>query len=242
MIDSKKTRLGSAWETQMPENWKQLLQEEWCNPRFRDLAWFLETEYENQEILPDSDLLFTAFRLTPFDLVKVVILGQDPYHNPQYPHGLAFSVPPGTRIPVSLRNIFKEMATDLDVPIRDGGCLIDWAEQGVLLLNTCLTVRTGEPGSHSGHGWEVLTDRIIRLLSELKTNLVFILWGSHAIAKSPLIDKEKHLLICSSHPSHFSFERWCQESPPFKGSRPFSRTNAYLKDHEFPEIQWSDNP
>lgn len=240
MTDTRsRTKLGIAWDQQLPQDWKTLLTDEWSRSNFRDFARFLDTEYGHYDILPSDGLIFNAFRHTPFENVRVVILGQDPYPDRSFAHGLAFSVRPGVRIPLSLRNIFKELGTDLPVPLRQNGSLIDWAQQGVLLLNTCLTVRAGHPGSHAGRGWEPFTDRVIKLLSDQKEHLVFILWGSHAIKKDGLIDQSKHLILRSSHPSLRSWDKPCQEYPPFRNSKPFSQTNTYLVSHGLSEIQWA---
>ena len=212
---------------------------EWSDPAFRDFARFLDTEYNHYDILPSGSLIFNAFYRTPFEKVRVVILGQDPYPDRSAAHGLAFSVRPGVRIPLSLRNIFTEMSEDLSIPLRTNGSLLDWVEQGVLLLNTCLTVRCGCPGSHIGRGWESLTDRIIRLISDRKEHIVFILWGSHAISKDVLIDQSKHLILRSSHPSFRSCDRSCRGNPSFKNSHPFSRTNDYLRSYGLSEIKWT---
>ena len=240
MPDTYKTRLGNAWEEQLDPSWKILLADIWANPKFRDLALLLDLEYTHHDILPEQSLIFNALHLTPFDDVNVVILGQDPYPDPLYPHGLAFSVRPGVRLPLSLRNIFKELQDDLGGPLRSVGSLIDWAQQGVLLLNTSLTVRSNEPGSHANRGWEEFTDRVIRVLSEQKNNLVFVLWGSHAIRKAELIDKTRHLVLCSSHPSFRSADKPCGDYPPFRNSRPFSQINAYLAKNNLDEIKWAN--
>ena len=241
MTDTRiRTRLGIAWDQQLPQSWKDVLSEEWKYTAFRDFARSLDVEFEHHDILPSNGLLFNAFRHTPFEQVRVVVLGQDPYPDRSFAHGLAFSVRPGVRIPLSLRNIFKELSEDLSVPLRQNGSLTDWAQQGVLLLNTCLTVRAGHPGSHAGRGWEPFTDNVIRILSDKKEHLVFLLWGSHAIKKDVLIDQTKHLVLRSSHPSFRSCDKPCQEHPPFRNSKPFSQTNVYLVSHGLDEIQWSD--
>jgi len=233
------TILRRVWNTQLHPSWRDLLAPIWGKQQFQRLDGFLDDEYEHQVVLPDADLIFNAFNLTPFDAVRVVILSQDPYPNPEFAHGLAFSVAPGVRIPLSLLNVFKEISGDLHVPLRTDGSLLDWAQQGVLLLNTILTVRSGSPGSHADHGWELFTDRVITLLSEKKDHLVFLLWGAYAIRKSELIDASKHLLLCSSHPSFRSFDKTCGRHPPFLRSYPFSRTNAYLEHYHYTPIVWT---
>jgi uracil-DNA glycosylase len=178
-------------------------------------------------------LIFNAFNLTPFDKVKVVILGQDPYHGPGQAHGLSFSVPDGVPFPPSLQNIFKELHDDLGVPMARSGNLEKWAREGVLLLNASLTVRAGQAASHSRHGWEQFTDAAICALSERREHLVFILWGNYAIAKQALIDPTKHLILKSVHPSPLSASRG------FFGCHHFSQTNNYLEEHGIEPIDWS---
>jgi len=191
----------------------------------------ITVEQQEYNIFPPNKDVFNAFLYTPWEDVKVVILGQDPYHTKGFAMGLAFGVTPSTPIPKSLINIYKELEDDLGI-IRKNGCLIDWAEQGVLLLNTSLTVREGIPGSHSDIGWEQFTDNIIQTLSNEKEHLVFVLWGNHAIKKQKLIDNSKHYILTSPHPSPLSAHKG------FFGSKPFSKTNAYLVEHKIPEITW----
>ena len=215
-------------------SWLAVLKDEFEKPYMKDLRKFLQSEKElGQIVYPKNADIFRAFNDTPFDKVKVVILGQDPYHGPNQAHGLSFSVQKGIAIPKSLINIYKELATDIPGFVKPThGNLEDWAKQGVLLLNATLTVRAGEAASHQKKGWEVFTDEVIRQLSEKKKGIVFILWGAYAQSKIPLIDQSKHHIIKSVHPSPLSVERG------FWGSKPFSKTNAYLiKEHQTP-IDW----
>lgn len=203
-------------------NWKELLGAEWDKPYFKELQSFLDQEYAEHTIYPPREEVGSAFRLTPYDAVKVVILGQDPYHGPGQAHGLSFSVKPGVKIPPSLRNMFKELEDDLGCPIPSHGYLEKWAKQGVLLLNTVLTVRAGEANSHKGMGWERFTDTVIQTLSEREKQIIFVLWGKPAQAKLKLIDRTKHYIIQSTHPSPLSAHRG------FLGSRPYSQINEQL--------------
>ena len=216
----------------LPEAWREFLCDAVDAGSFRQLSSFLNAEYREQTVFPPLDDLFTAFRLTPPDRVKTVILGQDPYHDEGQAHGLAFSVRAGVRFPPSLRNIFKELNADLNLPVPKDGLLTPWAEQGVLLLNTVLTVRAHQPGSHRKHGWERFTDAVISRLSERSKHLIFILWGAPAQSKLPLIDRTKHTVICSAHPSPLSAHRG------FFGSRPFSAVNRDLAAHGMTPIVW----
>ena len=218
-------------ESLLPVAWRQFLEAVHTDP-WRKLSVFLTQEYHEQTVFPPLDDLFTAFRLTSPGQVKVVILGQDPYHDLGQAHGLAFSVRAGVRFPPSLRNIFKELHSDLNLPVPESGELTKWAEQGVLLLNTVLTVRAHQPGSHQKHGWETFTDAVIAGLSRKKDHLVYVLWGGPAQAKQPLIDKSKHTVICSAHPSPLSAHRG------FFGSRPFSAVNRDLSAHGMKSIDW----
>lgn len=219
--------------------WAEALADEFAGERMRRLGEFLRAEKAahasgaGEPVYPPGHLIFNAYDTTPFDRVRVVILGQDPYHGPGQAHGLCFSVPEGVPHPPSLQNIFKEMASDLGVPPPKSGDLSGWARQGVMLLNTTLTVRRGTPFSHVGQGWEEFTDSTIRRLSEGRTGLVFVLWGSHAQKKLPLIDTSKHLVLKSAHPSPLSAYRG------FFGSKPFSQINAYLRSRGEPEIDWA---
>lgn len=215
-------------------NWLRHLQPEFEKDYLKNLKKYLKNEYENgKTIFPKGSEYFAALNLTPFDKVKVVILGQDPYHGPNQAHGLCFSVKEGVRFPPSLQNIFKELKSDLNIDPPDHGCLNKWAEQGVLLLNSVLTVEEGKAASHQGRGWEQFTDRIIELLNSQKENVVFILWGSYAQKKGQYIDRSKHLVIESVHPSPLSVHRG------FFGSKPFSKTNTYLKSKGIKEIDWN---
>ncbi len=217
----------------MPYSWSQLIEEESAKPYFRELQSFLKTQRKNQEVFPPEKEVFSAFELTPFENVKVVVLGQDPYHGDGQAHGLSFSVKKGIKIPPSLANIYKELHADLGVKIPEHGNLEKWAKQGVLLLNTVMTVRKAEAGSHQGKGWEIFTDRVIEVLSTQKSGLVFILWGSPSQKKASKVNPEHHHLILSPHPSPLSSYRG------FFGSKPFSRTNEFLKNSGQYPIEWS---
>lgn len=214
------------------ESWYRVLREQFEAPYFADLKSFLVEEKQHYAVYPPGKLIFNAFNLTPFDKVKVVILGQDPYHGPGQAHGLSFSVPDGVQFPPSLLNIFKELNNDLGIPMAHSGNLEKWAREGVLLLNASLTVRAGQAASHSRHGWEAFTDAAIRALSEEREHLVFILWGNYAIAKRALIDPFKHLILTSVHPSPLSASRG------FFGCHHFSKTNNYLIEHNIEPIDW----
>jgi uracil-DNA glycosylase len=213
-------------------SWKQHLHAEFDKPYWTALTEFVRAEYAAGPCCPPGKDIFRAFDLTPFDKVKVVILGQDPYHTPGAAMGFCFSVPDGNRAQPSLQNIFKELASDLGAQ-RTRTDLSDWAEQGVFLLNAVLTVRAREAGSHAGKGWETFTDTAIRTLSEEREGLVFILWGSYAIAKKALIDTNRHLVLTSPHPSPFSAHKG------FFGSKPFSRANDYLQAAGKAPIDWA---
>jgi len=215
-------------------SWLAVLQEEFEKPYMINLKKFLQNEKDARQIVyPKNADIFRAFNDTPFDKVKVVILGQDPYHGPNQAHGLSFSVPKGIVIPKSLINIYKELATDIPGFIKPThGNLEEWAKQGVLLLNATLTVRAGEAASHQKKGWEIFTDEVIHKLSEKRIGLVFILWGAYAQSKIPLIDQNKHHIIKSVHPSPLSVERG------FWGSKPFSKANAYLEKEGEKPIDW----
>ena len=216
------------------ESWRHQLGEQFELPYMRSLEAFLEAERSaGKEIFPPESLTFNALNSTPFEQVRVVILGQDPYHGPGQAHGLSFSVQPGVAIPPSLTNIYKELYADVSAVPPMHGCLESWAEQGVLLLNAVLTVEKGNAGAHQGKGWETFTDTVIRKLNEQREHLVFILWGSYAQKKGCFIDQSKHCVLTSVHPSPLSAHRG------FFGSKPFSRCNAYLKSQGLPEISWS---
>lgn len=227
-------------EVAIEPSWKARLGKEFEEPYFKELTSFVKEEYTKATVYPHPKNIFKAFELTPFEEVKVVILGQDPYHGPKQAHGLSFSVVEGVRNPPSLQNIFKELETDSS-PCGDfvsphmadkSGDLSRWARQGVLLLNATLTVRAGTANSHQGKGWEHFTNAVIRTLSEERENLVFILWGNYAKAKGAHIDRTKHLVIESAHPSPLSAHNG------FFGSKPFSRTNEYLIAHHIHPIHW----
>lgn len=213
-------------------DWKNLLKDEFEKDYFINLTNFLNSEYTNQTIFPKKSNIFNALNFTPYYNVKVVILGQDPYHGPNQSHGLSFSVNPNIKIPPSLRNIFKELNSDLGCYIPNNGYLKKWADQGVLLLNTVLTVRSGEPNSHKNKGWEIFTDEIISLVNEKTEPIVFILWGNPSIKKKSLITNKKHLILTSAHPSPLSASRG------FFGSKPFSKTNDFLKSINNTLIDW----
>lgn len=214
-------------------SWKQALVEEFKLPYFASLTEMVRSAYLGKEpVYPAPKNIFRAFELCPFETVKVVILGQDPYHGAGQAHGLSFSVPPGVRVPPSLQNIYKELRDDLGVPIREDGDLTRWAKQGVLLLNATLTVSAGKPGSHQGLGWETFTDAVVRTLSEEREHLVFMLWGRYAHDKGAHVDESKHLVLRAPHPSPFSAHSG------FFGCRHFSRANAYLTEHGEAPIEW----
>ena len=218
----------------LEKSWKELLGSELKKTYMSDLRTFLVQEEKAQKtVYPQSQDILAALNLTPFDQVKVVILGQDPYHGPNQAHGLCFSVKPGVKIPPSLVNIFKELKDDLGITPPTHGCLGAWGKQGVLLLNNVLTVEDGKAGSHHLKGWEQFTDKIIELLNEKKENLVFILWGSPAQKKAQKVDSKKHFIIKSVHPSPLSSYRG------FFGSKPFSQTNTYLNSKGIKPINWS---
>lgn len=219
-------------KTIIHNSWQEILQSEFEKPYYQELREFLKKEYATQKIHPDMDHIFEALELTPYEDVKVVILGQDPYHGINQAHGLSFSVQPGVKIPPSLQNIYKELQADLGIPPVHHGYLTSWAKQGVLLLNTVLTVREGQAYSHRGHGWERLTDTIIEKLNERTEPIVFILWGKPAQEKEKMIDTSKHMIIKSPHPSPLSAHRG------FFGSRPFSKTNAALESFGEKPIDW----
>ncbi|AZB40963.1 uracil-DNA glycosylase [Bacillus sp. FJAT-42376] len=213
-------------------DWWNELEEQFSENYYVSLREKLKREYESGTVYPDPHDLFNALHLTPYSEVRAVILGQDPYHGPGQAHGLSFSVKEGVRKPPSLKNIYKELSSDLGCPEPSHGSLVKWAEQGVLLLNTVLSVRKGEANSHKDLGWERFTDEVIRSLNNKEDPVVFILWGKHAQAKKELVDLTKHAVIESPHPSPFSANRG------FFGSKPFSRTNEFLKEKGLKEIDW----
>lgn len=216
-------------------DWDQILAEEFEKGYYLNLRQFLKKEYSAGPVYPDMHDIFNAFKLTPYQDVKVVILGQDPYHEPGQAHGLAFSVQPGVQQPPSLQNIFKELQSDIgfEIPPRDNGCLIPWAKSGVLLLNTVLTVRAHQANSHRNKGWEQLTDRVIELLNQREKPIVFILWGSNAKSKAPLITGKQHRIITSVHPSPLSAYRG------FFGGKYFSAANEFLEANGEEAVDWN---
>jgi len=215
------------------DSWKQVLSDEFEAQYFKDLTDFLREEKKNHIIYPPGPQIFSAFNHTPFNKVKVVILGQDPYHGPGQAHGLCFSVPEGIDRPPSLVNIFKEIQSDLGISVPSSGNLTNWTRQGVLLVNAILTVRANTPTSHQNKGWEKFTDAVIRNLSDKRKNLVFLLWGNYAQAKESLIDGNRHHILKAAHPSPLSASRG------FFGCRHFSRTNEILQELGLNPIDWS---
>lgn len=219
-------------EVKLEKTWKALLGDEFEKPYFQSLSQYLHEEYKNGVVYPPGKFIFNALDSLPVDKVRVVILGQDPYHGPGQAHGLSFSVPDGVALPPSLQNIYKELATDIGKARPQSGNLEHWVKEGVLLLNATLTVRAHQAGSHQNKGWEQFTDAIIHRLAESRPNLVFILWGNYAQKKGSFIDTEKHLVIKSAHPSPLSAYNG------FFGSRPFSQANEYLMAHSQKPINW----
>ncbi len=219
---------------QMEAGWKQKLKKEFMSPYFQEIKQFLNSEKQKGSIVyPPGKWIFNAYNLTPFDKVKVVILGQDPYHGPGQAHGLCFSVQKGIKVPPSLVNIFKELKSDLDIEMPQHGFLESWAEQGVFLLNAILTVEKDKPASHQHIGWQNFTDATIQQLNAECNNLVFLLWGNYAQQKATMIDPEKHLILKTTHPSPFSAHNG------FLGSKHFSKTNDFLRLHGLDPIDWS---
>ena len=219
-------------DPKIEESWKQILMDEFQSDYFAELKSFLVEEMKSNIVYPPGSQIFAAFDHTPYESVRVVIIGQDPYHGSGQAHGLCFSVPPGVTKPPSLLNIFKEIHDDLGYPIPQGGNLEKWARQGVLLLNATLTVRANTAGSHQNKGWEQFTDAVIKKLSTQKTGLIFMLWGNYAIAKKELIDPTRHHILTAAHPSPFSAHRG------FFGCKHFSLTNEILKGQGKAEIDW----
>lgn len=219
-------------KVKIEESWRKAIGDEFEKSYFKTLSDFVRKEYVNGAVCPTPKDVFRAFDLCPFDKVRVVILGQDPYHGVGQANGLSFAVHDGVRIPPSLQNIFKEIKSDLNIEVIQSGDLSRWAKQGVLLLNATLTVKASSPGSHQGKGWEEFTDAVIQKLSDEKENLVFILWGNYAKQKGKIINRSKHCVIESPHPSPFSAHNG------FFGSRPFSKTNEYLKERDEGEVDW----
>ncbi|MBD5316997.1 MAG: uracil-DNA glycosylase [Bacteroides sp.] len=219
-------------EVKIEPSWKAALAAEWEKPYFEKLVSFVRQEYASAKVFPPAGRIFAAFDSCPFNDVKVVILGQDPYHGDGQANGLSFSVNPGVAVPRSLVNIFKEVHDDTGAPIPASGDLSRWARQGVMLLNATLTVRAHSAGSHQGRGWEAFTDEVVARLSADRDNLVFILWGSYAARKGAVIDRSRHLVLTSPHPSPLSASRG------FFGNHHFSRANEYLLAHGKTPIQW----
>jgi uracil-DNA glycosylase len=217
---------------QIEESWKAILANEFNKQYFNELKAFLIEERTKFTVYPAGQNIFNAFNFTPFDSVKVVILGQDPYHGPGQAHGLSFSVPEGIKPPPSLANIFKELKSDIGLPISTSGNLESWAKQGVLLLNATLTVRANEAGSHQKKGWEQFTDTVIKMISDEKTGIIFLLWGRFAQDKAQIIDASKHYILKAAHPSPFSAYNG------FMGCKHFSKTNELLVNNGFEPISW----
>lgn len=220
-------------DVKIEESWKEVLQDEFTKTYFNQLIHYVKHEYKNYTCYPAGKQIFSAFEYTPFNKVKVVILGQDPYHGVGQANGLCFSVADGMPIPPSLINIYKEIETDILKPVPSSGNLERWAKQGVLLLNATLTVRAHQAGSHQGKGWETFTDAVIKKISEKKENVVFLLWGGYAKKKGAKVDTSKHLVLTSGHPSPLSANRgyWF-------GNKHFSCTNKYLKEQGLAQIEW----
>jgi len=219
-------------DVKMESGWKSVLGDEFEKDYFEKLTTFVHNEYRTSKIYPPAKLIFNAFDQCPFEKLKVVILGQDPYHGPGQAHGLCFSVNDGIDFPPSLRNIFLELKDDVGKEVPATGNLTHWAQQGVLLLNATLTVRARQAGSHQKKGWEEFTDTVIHRINELKAHVVFILWGSYAIRKGEFIDRNRHLVLTSVHPSPLSASRG------FFGNRHFSRTNEFLIQHGMEPVNW----
>ena len=219
-------------DVQIEESWKKVLADEFEQDYFQNLSAQIREAYLSGTVYPPPKLVFNAFTNCPFSALKVVILGQDPYHGAGQAHGLSFSVPDGVRVPPSLQNIYKEIKDDLSVEVSESGNLERWAKQGVLLLNATLTVRAGEAGSHQGLGWEQFTDAVIQKISDEKEHVVFLLWGKYAQDKGKNIDTTKHLVLTAPHPSPFSAHTG------FLGCKHFSKTNEYLESNGLSEINW----
>jgi len=219
-------------QIEIPDSWQTLLAEEFEKPYFQKLAQFVDEERRTQTVFPPEADVFNALRLTPYEEVKVLLLGQDPYHDNNQAHGLCFSVRPGIKPPPSLVNMYKEAQSDVGLRMPNNGYLVKWAEQGILMLNAVLTVRAHSPNSHKNQGWETFTDAVIRKVSAKESQVVFVLWGAYAQKKSPLIDTTRHLIIQSAHPSPLSARNG------FFGSKPFSAINQALQSSGKPEIDW----
>lgn len=225
---------SAAASVDMEVSWKEVLQEEFSKPYFDAIREYLKAERQKGHVFyPPGKLIFNAYNLTPFHEVKVVLLGQDPYHGPGQAHGLCFSVPDGVQSPPSLQNIFKELKNDLHIPVPQKGNLTGWAEQGVFLLNAILTVQANRPASHQQIGWQHFTDATIRALSLRREGLVFMLWGNYARQKSALIDSARHLVLMAPHPSPFSADRG------FFGCGHFSKANRWLEEHDMQAVRWN---
>lgn len=218
-------------EVEIDESWKKVLKEQFTAPYFIALKAFLVAEKKKHIVFPPGNQIFSAFNRTPFNKLKVVIIGQDPYHGPGQANGLCFSVSPGLRKPPSLVNIFKELQTDLGIPIPQDGNLEPWADQGILLLNATLTVRAGNAGSHQKKGWETFTDAVIKAVSDNKKGIIFLLWGNFAQTKAELIDKDKHFILTAAHPSPLA-------RGAFFGCKHFSKTNKLLEHQGILPIDW----
>ena len=216
----------------LPETWHDLLADELNKPYFHKLEQFVDAERQNYTVFPPEQDVFNALKITHYEKVNVLLLGQDPYHDNNQAHGLCFSVRPGIKPPPSLVNMFKELHDDVGFRIPNNGYLVHWAEQGILMLNAVLTVRAHSPNSHKNHGWETFTDAIIRTVNEKDSPVVFVLWGGYAQKKIPLIDTKRHTIVQSAHPSPLSAKNG------FFGSRPFSRINKALREADKPEIDW----
>jgi len=225
-------RIAEENMNRINNDWDELLKEEFNKEYYKELQRFLEEEYKTKTIYPEKDKIFEALKLTPYSKVKVTILGQDPYHGENQAHGLAFSVPRGVPIPPSLLNIYRELAGDLNCYIPNNGNLEPWAKQGVLLLNTCLTVVANIANSHRNKGWEIFTDTIIQLLNKKDSPTVFMLWGNNARDKAKFITDKKHLILEAAHPSPLSASRG------FFGCRHFSKANKFLRENGLEEINW----
>lgn len=216
----------------LPDSWREPLAGEFEKPYFQTLISFVDAERDANSVFPPEPDVFSALKLTPLEDVGVMILGQDPYHDDGQAHGLCFSVRPGVKPPPSLVNIFKELKSELDIPVPNNGYLIPWAKQGVLLLNAVLTVRAHEANSHKNKGWERFTDAVIQTVSAKETPVVFVLWGAYAQKKAPLIDTNKHIIVQSAHPSPLSARNG------FFGSKPFTNINGALRSNGRPEVDW----
>ena len=235
LLDAKNSQQRSLkWKNPLPSDWMDVLGEEFLKDYMVNLRAFLAAEISQKKILyPHGKDIFSAFDLTPFQKVKVIIIGQDPYHGPGQAHGLSFSVRPGVRVPPSLQNIYKELESDLGIKPVCHGYLESWAKEGVLMLNNVLTVEKSKAGSHQNKGWEHFTDKVVEILNEQKENLVFLLWGAHAQRKGEKLNRKRHLVLESPHPSPFSAHRG------FLGNKHFSKVNLYLDKMGLKKVDWS---